>query len=452
MRDVQLRAAAGAGYAYEPRVLADIPRGGLVVLRGPRRVGKSVELKRLVRDLLGAGVHPRTVIHTAVDGWRAGDLRSLVEAGKRMAPAGADHRWWLIDEISSVSGWEAQIKNLRDNDPDFSTDTVVLTGSSARDLTRASSSLAGRRGPVGRPDRTLLPMGFRTFATVAMTSRGEVVPSTPRVRPVELRDPAAAAVYQELLAWENELTAWWEVYLQVGGFPQSVAAQVGAGDTAPVVQALFDVVQRDALGSATLSEPQVAALLGRLGEGLTSPLNATSVAQDIGVSTDTVLRRLADLEAAYVLWTCPAAVDLRPVHRSQSKRYFTDPLLARIAHQRNPSVPSPDATQLSEQQIGMALLRAREAEAPGTYAAFDQVVYERTPARKEIDFVGPAMFPLAVEGKYTDGGGWAGEAATVNASRYAGVLATRSVLDTSSRTPDRAWAVPASLLAFSTDV
>jgi predicted AAA+ superfamily ATPase len=74
--DVQLRAAASAGYAYTPHALADIPRGALVLLRGPRRVGKSVELKRFVHSTLESGVPPRTVIHAAVDGWRANDLRS----------------------------------------------------------------------------------------------------------------------------------------------------------------------------------------------------------------------------------------------------------------------------------------------------------------------------------------------------------------------------------------
>ncbi|MCL2423921.1 MAG: AAA family ATPase [Micrococcales bacterium] len=451
-RDVQLRAAAAAGYAYEPGVLSSVPRGGLVLLRGPRRVGKSVELKRFVQQVLDSGAPPRAVIHAAVDGWRASDLRSLVEVGKRLAPPGTSHRWWLVDEICGVSGWAPEIKNLRDNDPEFATDTVVLTGSNARDLTQATSALAGRRGEVARPDRTLLPMGFRTFVTLMLASGGQAPPDTPRLAGADLRSPHAAQVFHELVAWESELTAWWEIYLQVGGFPQAVSAQLGDGDLAPVVQALFDVVQRDIFGSTQMSEPQVAALLARIASNIASPMNTSTVAADVAVSQDTGARRLADLVTSYVLWTCPAGADQRPVLRSQVKRYFTDPLFARLAHMRNPAVPSPDVTRLTEQQLGMALLRAAETATPGIYPGFDQVLYERTKTRKEIDFVGPLLDPVAIEAKYTDTGKWKGEAVTVDASCYAGVLATRGVLDTSASSPDDAWAVPASLLAFSIDV
>lgn len=451
-RDVQLRAAATSGYTYEPDVLASVPHGGLVLLRGPRRVGKSVELKRFVQRVLDSGAPPRAVIHAAVDGWRASDLRSLVEVGKRLAPPGTSHRWWLVDEVCGVPGWAAEIKNLRDNDPEFSTDTVVLTGSNARDLAQATSDLAGRRGPVTRPDRTLLPMGFRTFVTLMLAAHNQSAPDTPRLAAPDLRSPHAARVFGELVAWESELTAWWEIYVQVGGFPQAVSAQLGDGDFGPVVQALFDVVQRDVFGSAAMSEPQVAAFLARIASNIASPMNVSTVAEDVGVSPDTGTRRLESLVTSYILWTCPAGVDQRPVLRSQAKRYFADPLLARLAHLRNPAVPSPDVTRLTEQQLGMALLRAAEAAAPGTYTGFDQVLYERTKTRKEIDFVGPALGPVAIEAKYTDTGRWEGEAVTVNASPHAGVLATRGVLDISASSPDAAWAVPASLLAFSIDV
>lgn len=450
--DVQLRAAASAGYVYTPEILADIPRGALVLLRGPRRVGKSVELKRFVQSTLAAGAAPRTVIHAAVDGWRANDLRSLVEAGKRLTPPDAEHRYWLIDEISGVNGWDAEIKNLRDNDPQFAGDTVILTGSSARDLTNATSSLAGRRGDVARPDRTLLPMGFRSFADILLNAYSRGLPGTPRIAPADLRSPQAAKVFNELLPWTNELTAWWEIYLQVGGFPQAVGAHIAGTDLDPIVQAQFDVVQRDVFGSAALSEAQVGALLARLSENLSSPLNVSGVAGDIDVSADTVTRRLDDLAAAYALWPCPVGVNLKPQLRSQAKRYFTDPLLARLAHLRNTTHPSPDNTQLTEQQLGVALLRSAEAKAPGAFAAFDQVLYQRTPSRKEIDFIGPRLSPVAIEAKYTDTGRWASEAVTVNASEHEGVLATRGVLDTSAATSQSAWAVPASFLAYSIDI
>lgn len=62
--------------------------------------------------------------------------------------------------------WAAEIKWLRDNLPEFAEAVVVLTGSSAHSLTRGAGTLALRRGHVDRTDRTLMPMGFRAFASI----------------------------------------------------------------------------------------------------------------------------------------------------------------------------------------------------------------------------------------------------------------------------------------------
>ena len=89
---------------------------------------------------------------------------------------------------------------------------------------------------------------------------------------------------------------------------------------------------------------------------------------------------------------------LRPKLSAQAKVYFTDPVYARL----EVDVP-PDATVLSEQQLGLALWRSLERERPGSYLGFDRVLYHRTPTRKEIDFVGPELGGWAIESKYVDG-------------------------------------------------
>ena len=69
-------------------------------------------------DLLQGGVPPRNIVHAAVDGWRASDLRTLVMSASTTFLAGTTgRRYWFLDEITSVLGdWPNTIKNLRDND------------------------------------------------------------------------------------------------------------------------------------------------------------------------------------------------------------------------------------------------------------------------------------------------------------------------------------------------
>jgi hypothetical protein len=95
--------------------------------------------------------------------------------------------------------------------------------------------------------------------------------------------------------------------------------------------------------------------------------------------------------------------------------------------------------------------RNNELGTGADWAGEKQLFYLGTPTRKEVDFVGETLAGAVVEGKYTEGGHWLREAATVNASGYRGLLTTRNVLDTRAGVTG-AWAVPACVLAVLIDV
>jgi hypothetical protein len=79
--DPDLRSAAQLPLRYTPEPLADIRPPGLYVFRGPRRVGKSVELKRAISRLLLDGVDPKVVFYCSCDGLSKQDLRRLIAQG-----------------------------------------------------------------------------------------------------------------------------------------------------------------------------------------------------------------------------------------------------------------------------------------------------------------------------------------------------------------------------------
>lgn len=439
--DPDLREADGAPFRYGAGILDDLVPGGLYMLRGPRRVGKSVEIKRAIEALIASGTAPRRILHAAVDGWRAADLGRLVAAARPLVPQ-AGHRVWFIDEITGITdGWPERIKWLRDNDPQFRSDTVVLTGSSAADLTASIKALAGRRGNAEDPDRMLLPMGFRTFARLVAdepiaTEIGllRVADLTPR----RLREAAHA-----LVPWLDLLVGAWEAYLMVGGFPAAVSSYIVARESAPpLVRGLLDVVHGDAFRRADWSRAQTAGFMRRIAQGLCTPLNHVTVAEYIGVSPFSVRRRLEELREAFVVWPCFQEDALRPKLGTQSKTYFTDPVYAQLG------LDAPlDAGVLSEQQLGMALWRSLERERPGSYVESDRVLFHRTRTRREIDFVGPGFGGCAIESKYVDGR-WRRDAQTLQASCWRGFLATRTELNLDD--PEVA-AIPASMLAWLID-
>ena len=445
--DPDLREASAAPFVYSAGVLDDLAPGGLYVLRGPRRVGKSVELKRTIERLLrperGSAADPRQVLHAAVDGWRAADLGRLVAAANQLTPS-AGRRHWFIDEITSIAdGWPDRIKLLRDTDQRFRQDTVVLVGSSAAGLTAAVKALAGHRGPVIAPDRFLLPMSFRAFAERLEPPPGMPVPKVGPLAIADLAPPRLTDAVLALVPWLDWLVAAWQTYLHVGGFPAALAGYLRQREVPPqFLRSLLDVIHGDAFRRADWSRPQTTALLQRVAQGLCSPVNHAAIADDLAFAQPTIRRRLEELRDAFVLWPCHREDRLRPKLNSRAKIYFLDPAYAALG----PSLP--DDSQLAEQQLGAALLRSCERTRPGSYLDFTDVLHHRSNTRREIDFVGPNFGDVAIESKFVDGR-WKRDAQTLAASKWRGIVATRSELDVT--TSNNIIAVPAALLAWLVD-
>ena len=448
-RDPDLREAAQAPFVHSAGVLDDIERGGLYVLRGPRRVGKSVELKRTVQRLITEGVDPRAIAHMSVDGWHAGDLGTLVAAADRLMPPDG-HRWWLIDEVTSITdGWPAQVKWLRDNDPRFRRDTLIVTGSSSSNLRASVGDLAGRRGSAADPDRVMLPIGFRTFVRLVEREgglEGAIALHPLRVAdltPDRLRDAAF-----RLAPWLHLLVAAWDDYLRVGGFPQAVATHIR--DRWPdhsLRSALLGVISGDAFHRARLSDLQTTEMLRRIARGLGSPINTARLAREISVSPSTAQRRTDDLRESFVVWPVYREDGLRPRLRAQEKVYFTDPVYARIGEGDAHAI---DETALSEQQLAMALLRNSLRDGHSTHMDFDRVLYYRSATDAEIDFVGPGFGGLAIESKYVDGRWRRTAGRTLAASPWRGLVATRTEMDLDG-SDDGVAAVPTAMLAWLID-
>ncbi|HEY2535547.1 MAG TPA: AAA family ATPase [Solirubrobacteraceae bacterium] len=441
--DPDLRAASRLPLEYEPDPLAGIHAPGLYVLRGPRRVGKSLELKRTVARLLAEGAEAKTVFYCSCDGLSRQDLRRLVAQGHSATRTLPGPHHWLLDEVTAVTGWSQTIKELRDQDTRFREACVVLTGSSARDLEQARKDLADRRGGVADSDRLLLPMGFRAFCRAL--GGLEELPQTV-IRPPDFLTAEAERAISTLEPWSDALADAWELFLDIGGFPRAVGEYVGTGAVSQgFVRGLWDVVLGDAIRAAPLSEADVAALLDRLVQNLCSPINASRIARDLGLAGHQAsINRIEDLVRAFLTWHCHRIRDDLPNTAAQRKLYFVDPLVAQLAHRHNPRFPTPDAAKLTQQQIGLALARAVSLHAPAAFVRADGVMYERTSTGAEIDFVGPDL-DIPFECKYTDGS-WRKQALTMTARHGRGVMVTRSPLLVGADEP--VWAIPASILAW----
>jgi uncharacterized protein len=101
----------------------------------------------------------------------------------------------------------------------------------------------------------------------------------------------------------------------------------------------------------------------------------------------------------------------------------------------------PGISKLSEQQLGLSLLRAVTGGRADAFAAAGDVMYERT-STAEIDFVGAAI-EVPFESKYVERS-WRSQSRALAARYGRGIVATRNILDTDGDI----WALPTSVVVW----
>lgn len=452
-----LRARAQFDLGYRSSLLDDVARGpledSLIVLRGARRVGKSVLLKdTAARICEREDVDPRQLIYVPADGMGASDLRRVLTLGRDLTRSVGDaRRVWLLDEVTGVAGWTASLKYLRDNTR-VGYDTVVCTGSSwDRDANVERDLLAGRAGSsASRRSRILHPMSFREVLAVT----GREVPLPDALPPWALQDQTARETVEPLELFVDELDLAWQSYLTSGGFPRAVAEHHRNGAVGDAfLRDLAAWLHRDVDPQA--GEDSVPRLLSELERRSVSPLNRRALAEELGYgSRQTADLRVNRLVGSYAAIWCHRVDDEgRRVAGTQSKLYLCDPLLAWIAPRLRGGLPRPDFSRLTEACVGIALARAIDEIEPGRWDDDDTVGYLRTSAGNEIDFAPVAIHSpsglahtLPIESKWV-ASGWRAPAKVIEGKFAAGILATRTVLDTSHP----AWALPAPVLTLLLD-
>jgi predicted AAA+ superfamily ATPase len=133
----------------------DHPIAPIIVIRGPRQIGKTTLQLQLIKSLLEQGVAPQRILRVQFD-----DLPSLAHAKfeepilrivdwfektvLRATLNESAHRqepvFLFFDEVQNLEAWAVQLKSLVDH----STVRVMVTGSSALRIEMGRDSLAGR--------------------------------------------------------------------------------------------------------------------------------------------------------------------------------------------------------------------------------------------------------------------------------------------------------------------
>ncbi len=125
----------------------------IVVVRGPRQIGKTTAQLHVLQDLLDSGIPPANIFRVQCD--ELPEISSLCEPLLRLvdwfekvilkktlneAAKQGQATYLFFDEVQNLKDWAPQLKSLVDN----STTQVLVTGSSALRIELGRDSLAGR--------------------------------------------------------------------------------------------------------------------------------------------------------------------------------------------------------------------------------------------------------------------------------------------------------------------
>jgi uncharacterized protein len=419
----------------------------LVLVRGPRRVGKSVAAKRYIQQLFVAGgtEQARRTIYFATDGWRAQDLRRAFTVGTELTPLANGPRTWIIDEINDVDGWAAVVKELRDN-TSLAGDALLLTGSSAHELSQARAALAGRTH-AERPYRFLLPMTFREYLKVIGT---ELPNEAVSISPDLLQSSEARKIVDALAPLVDTLDLSWQRYLEVGGFPRAVA---DVRTTGAVSNTFIGDLTGWLVGDVDPDAPaeSVVALLAAIEQRTSSPFEVTSTAEALGTTRRRLDVRVERLVVSFgALWCRQGNGEGAPIEGGRPKLYLADPLLAQLPHLRDPSFGPADFTRSTEAVLATELARAVDRIHPDRFVEGRAVQYMRTGSGKEVDFAplslriaGQQTSSVPIEGKWVSHN-WRSEALVMRGRFNCGVLATKDIIDATGDV----WAIPAPIVAL----
>jgi hypothetical protein len=262
-----------------------------VVLMGPRRVGKTVMLHHLIKDLIDSSIDPKKIIFVTIENpiYNNIGLEQLFELA-REASGLEDKSGWhvLFDEIQYCRDWEVHLKTLVDS---YRKDKFIVSGSAAAALKYASTeSGAGRF-----TDFLLPPLTFNEYISLKGLDR--------IIKPVGVtwKDQQTDFYTSTHL---DELNKHFIDYINFGGYPEVIFSQkMQANPGRYIRQDIVDkVLLRDLPSLYGISDTrELNSLFTTIAYNSGGEFSLESLSRQSQVPKNTLKKYIEYLDAAYLI-------------------------------------------------------------------------------------------------------------------------------------------------------
>jgi len=297
------------------------------ILRGPRQVGKTTLLKKLMKKLIfEKTVSSRRVLYFAFDIGGIRDDREVFDLLKTyiswVRRDTKERIWLFLDEVTYTPKWSTGIKAAFDSGL-LKKVTLVSTGSSSIDLKKGGERLPGRRGKEPEENDIIMhPLSFRSFLQVIYPQL-----QLPLLQSSSLQDVYRTA--HEISLYGDKIKDAFDIYLLTGGYPLPM---ICFHQKQEIEESIFYTYLQVILGDlAKIGKREMYAreLVHSLISKWFEPVNWDIISQltTIG-SHNTVAEYIETLELMYVLKVIYQVRNLggrELSFRKRKKVYFCDP-------------------------------------------------------------------------------------------------------------------------------
>ncbi len=372
--DVKLRRLTAMKFVYCHPLLDEYPfsQDAILVLRGPRQIGKSTLIKQIISKLLTNRIPGKSILYLPCD--RIVDFNQLYSIIleyiqiRRIDESG--RLYFFIDEIPYVPQWQRAIKSLADTGLLEGT-TVLVTGSNAIDLKFSAERLPGRTGGYYRFEKQFLPLTFKEF--------------------YKLVNPQWDGSYKPSQAYLYK--KYFHDYLITGGFPAVINEYYTEWFISPsTYETYINWIEGDIhkLGRSVEIMYGIVKSIDRLAG---SRASYTQIAKETGVaSQQTVQEYLEILRDLFITFECPylSLEQKRSNYKKNRKFYFTDPFIHNTLIVKERGFMDNGHMYVVKKLLQEKHIDYRLEETVGCnmYKKFDKMYYGDFSGGKEIDFVG----------------------------------------------------------------
>ena len=282
---------------YLERKDMDIQEGKLTVMRGIRRSGKTVYLKRIVGKLTNSGVESKKILYLSCDRFTRGEVRNIVSDFLIKRGGG----YLLLDEVTYMEGWNLLLKELMERG-NF---TVIATGSNPVEIKDLVERLPGR-GVEGN-EYYFDPLSFREFVLALVRLKDRIsdkylAKAVETIKSIDVQFSPHAPQIEDLFPYYEEIERVFYTYLLTGGFPDAISDYL---KTQKISEETYEMLIRVILGTTAKdkkSEEISRVIMEKalsLGPGRT---DFVSIARDVDLHHNTVRDYLGLLENSRVIY------------------------------------------------------------------------------------------------------------------------------------------------------